>query len=788
MDRNIKIMKRNKTEVVYDPSKIKNAIKMAIHDSEKESYDEEIVHNIINAIEYDIIENEKLRTVEDISDLTEKYLAKMGYYDSAKKYILFRSQQTKFRLFVKKSKNKFLSDQFLSKYKHAEDPFPSPLGAIVDARTYNRWLPDEKRREHHWEKVVRMVEFSCQLDKNCTKEEAEQLYDLIYNIKLNLSGRIAWNGNTDTSFIHPTSLYNCAFDIVDNMQMFRELYYNLMLGVGQGVRILFRDIAKLPKLRQGINLNHKYVETKKSKDRNEYTTTFHKSKTHIEIIVGDSREGWTDALDMYLKLFYEISYRDITEVTFNYDNIRPTGMRLKRFGGTSSGYKSLKIMFDKMHTYLNVKQSGYHRLKPIDALDIIDSIAYNVVSGNIRRTAIIVLGDQNDQEFIKAKDNLYTSEGINKDIIHRAMSNNTIFYENGKPSREEFRNNFKRMRTSGEPGILNYKAALKRNPNAQGLNPCAEIILDSKQFCNLTNLNMLAFVNEDGTYNEEEMLEAQRLSSRAGYRITLMDLEHNEWSNKQKRDALLGVSLSGIQDFKNATNISKEDYIKLLNKLRKVAQDAGKEYAHQLGLNEPLLTTTIKPSGTSSTLFGESPGAHYSHSPYYIRRVRMKSDDAVLQVCRELNYNINPEVGQNNETAVTFVVDIPMKSPKGVTKYDVSVKDQINEYLLLQKEYVDHNTSLTVHVRPDEWEIAEQMVYDNWDNIIGLSFVALDDSFYQLMPYEKITEETYNELVKELQPFNHSLLKKYETEEFFEDDDVDDDPNCTSGVCSFSGH
>lgn len=307
-----------------------------------------------------------------------------------------------------------------------------------------------------------------------------------------------------------------------------------------------------------------------------------------------------------------------------------------------------------------------------------------------------------------------------------------------------------------------------------------EILLDSQQCCNLTTVNAMAFV-QDGKLNKEELLKAQRLSARAGYRMTFLELELHDWNLKQKRDRLIGCSLTGWQDMVNATGITKDEEAALLRDLRTVAHQAVEDYAKQLGANAPLLSTTVKPEGTISQMPTVSSGVHYSHSPYFVRRVRVSAKDPVLKVCEELGYPVFPEVGQDSVNPSTKVVEFPVKAPKGRTKYDVSAIEQLENYKMFMENYVDHNCSITVHVRENEWEDVEQWMWDNWDLVVGVSFISLDDSFYELLPYEAITEQEYNERASVMRQFAPSLISKYETIPTEAEDLVDSE--CTTGSC-----
>jgi len=290
----------------------------------------------------------------------------------------------------------------------------------------------------------------------------------------------------------------------------------------------------------------------------------------------------------------------------------------------------------------------------------------------------------------------------------------------------------------------------------------------------------LAFV-KDGKLDKDSLLEAQRLSARAGYRMTFLDLELHDWDLKQKRDRLVGCSLTGWQDMVNATKMTKQEEIQLLKELKETAHKAIEEYSNQLGTEKSLLITTVKPEGTLSQLPTVSSGVHYSHSPYFIRRVRVNAQDPVLKVCEELGYPIFPEVGQDIKTAITKVVEFPVKSPEGITKYDISAIEQLKNYKMFMDHYVDHNCSITVHVRNNEWDEVEQWMWDNWDIVIGISFLALDDSFYELLPYESITKEEYEIRKAKMRTFIPSLISKYETQMIELEDVVDTE--CTSGVC-----
>lgn len=661
----------------------------------------------------------------------------------------------------------------------------APLGSFVYYRTYSRWMEEQGRRETWLETVIRAVQYNVSLDKNGTTEEAEELAELIFNLKGFLSGRTFWVGGTEAVKDHALGNFNCSLVVLDKFAKLKDLFYALMCGVGVGFRCLEEDIMYLPKVRK-VEIVHKDYKPKKKSERLE-STVLDFSYDMAIIRVGDSKEGWTQAVEFYFNILTRKEYKHIAYILFDYDSVRPKGERLKKFGGTASGHGSIQDMFVKMDRVIKsrIGDNETASIQPIDMLDFATSIAENVQVGGVRRSAEIGLISATDNESIQAKNNLYIQDAegnwhANPEVLHRRNSNNTIIHWE-RPSREFWKWQFTQQRYSGEPASYNGAEAKRRNPYFKGTNPCGEILLDDLQTCNLVTNNVMGHV-KDGRLDVPALLRTHRLLARASYRLTLVELEIAEWDYKLHRDRLLGVSLTGWQDMVNDTGMTMAEQKLLLKMLRKVARDSADELADSLGLNRSLLVTTLKPEGTLSLLCGNggvSSGLHFSHAPYYIRRVRINADDALVKVCQELGYPVFPEVGSTMENARTLVIEFPVKSPEGRTKFDVGAIEQLEIYKMFMEDYVDHNASITVSVREHEWEAVEQWMYDNWDSVIGISFLSLDDNYYQLMPYEAITEEEFNKRVEAMNTFDPSLLSKYE---IAGDHDVDDS-ECTSGAC-----
>lgn len=689
-----------------------------------------------------------------------------------------------------------LSQEFLKEYRDRKSPL-SHIGEFVYLRTYSRYLEEKKRRETWFETVLRTTEYNIGLGIEFKKQnglpirpeeeekEARALFDNLFNLRTFTSGRTLYMGGTEVVKQYPLSNYNCAFTNIENFRDLVDVFYLLMVGSGVGVRIDRAHVEQLPQIRH-VALNSFYdgdIRLRTSKEAMEHTLLSFEDEDRTKAIlrVGDSKEGWCEALETYFNLLSLEEYSKLTHITIDYSYVRPEGERLKRFGGRASGHKSIKRMFEKINrVYLRRED---HRLQTIDVLDIATIISENVVSGGVRRSAMMVICDEDDEEVINAKRNIYKVVDGNwiedKEISHRRMSNNSILYSK-RPSLERIREIMNSIKVNGEPGFINGAEALRRKPSFRGCNPCGEILLQSKQCCNLTTNNLVSFVNDDGVLDKEALTQVLKLSTRVAIRMTLVTVELPEWDRVMHEDRIIGVSLTGMMDMLNKANMNYDELAALLEELREAIREEGNRYAEELGIKAPELMTTIKPEGSLSTLPCVSSGIHFAHSNYYIRRIRISASDPLYKmVAAQGSYPIYNENGQKGEDSPIKVIEFPIKAPEGRTKYDVGAMEQLELYKMSMKHWSDHNSSITVHVRDHEWDAVAEWVYENFDTVVGITFLPLMEETYPLLPFECTTKEDYEERMKSVKPIDYELLASLEDAK--EHEIVDKE--CATGAC-----
>ncbi len=742
-----KVEKRNGKVVVFDIERITNAVYKAMLAANEGSMEE--AEMVANKVYADLVRISKkhpnfIPTVEGIQNSVEKELMLSEYVATAKAYILYREERNRLRykgIEVPEKVKKLTEDS--KKY------FRNPLGEFIYYRTYSKWVSEENRRETWIETVDRYMYFMKEnLGKKLKDSEYKEVRETILKQEAMPSMRLlqfAGSGARATN----VCAYNCSFIAPEKFQDFAEVMYISMCGTGVGFSVESENIQKLPQIKR---------QTGKK------ITTF---------VIDDSKEGWCDALALGMK-----TWSEGVDIDFDFSGLRPAGARLKTMGGKSSGPEPLKQLLSFTRTKMLARQG--RRLENIDAHDILCKIGEIVVSGGVRRSAMISLSDLNDVNIRDAKKGQFWMTDP-----QRSLANNSAVYE-VKPTNTEFMEEWIALMKSGsgERGIFNRDGLQYTLPDRRlsqftrekprfGTNPCGEIILQSKQFCNLSEIVARA---ED---TEATLMRKMKIATILGtYQATLVHFPYlsKEWMENCKKEALLGVSITGQWD---CPVVRKPEMMK---KLKNESIKLNKIYAKRFGINQSTCITCVKPSGNLSQTVDSSSGIHPRHSAFYIRRVRIASTDALFKMLRDQGVPFHPEVGQTMENATTFVLDFPVKAPdRAVFKNDQTAIDQLEYWKMVKENFTEHNPSTTISIGDDEWIRVADWIYENWNIIGGLAFLPRDNHVYQLAPYESIDEKTYKEMLKRFTHIDFSKIVTYEaTDELNQKAEL----ACVGGVCS----
>lgn len=598
----------------------------------------------------------------------------------------------------------------------------NPSQEFVYLRTYARYLESEGRRESWPETVNRVIEFLKTERQNVPAKVWLKLEKYMLNLDVLPSMRLVWAAGEAARRCN-VSMYNCSFVAIRDIPAFSEMLYVLMCGTGVGFSVQTADVEQLPEVPK-----------------------FPLQPDLIKHSVEDSKEGWANSLKLLLEHLYQGKLVD-----FDYSGVRPKGARLQVMGGRASGPEPL-ILLHKFVTDLFHSAQG-RKLKPIEVHDICNKVAEIVVVGGVRRSSQISLSDLNDEEMRHAKDWPCP--------LHRFMANNSAVYLS-KPSGIDFMREWHSLAASGsgERGIFNLGSvratAPKRRDTSliEGTNPCGEIALRDKQFCNLSTV----IVRPNDTLTS--LLDKVETAAWVGTiqaSFTHFPYLRKEWAENCRDEALLGVSLSGQMD--NVQLLTKQT----LTELKRKAVDTNKHAADLLGIKQAAAVSCGKPEGTTSQLTFSGSGCHPWYSEYFIRRYRISSTDPLCQLLRDAGAPLVPEVGQTWETASTLVVEFPCRAPAGaVLRSQVSAIDQLKWYKRVQTNWCEHNQSITIYVKPEEWFEVGNWVYRNWNLACGLSFLPYDGGHYQLAPYEEIGQAEYQERLARFPKLDYSQLWKYE--------------------------
>lgn len=692
-------------------------------------------------------------TVEIIQDLVEAQLMDLGYHLTAKSYILYRSKRAELRREVG-------TVPPLSKkvFDEASSYFVSSYEEFIFYRTYSKWQDGLGRRETWIETIDRFMAYMKKnLGEKMSSKDFSDLKEGILKQEVCPSMRLLWSAGAACEKTNVWA-YNCSYVAPSAWQDLGEIMYILMCGAGLGFSVESETVQKFPQIRR---------------------QTGKKLATHK---VEDSKEGWADAYVLGCK-----TWADGYDIDFDFSGVRPSGARLKTAGGRASGPQPLIDLINFTKKKILARQGK--RLTNLDLHDIICQIGLIVVAGGVRRSALISLSDIDDESMRKSKQGQFWI-----DNGQRSMANNSAVYSQ-KPSASEFLNEWIELIKSGtgERGIFNRGGLMTQLPKRRidnwkkagiiddqnvivglpGSNPCGEITLRSKQFCNLTSIVVRP---RDSV---EDLKRKVRLSTILGtYQATLTHFDYlsKEWKENCEEEALLGVSITGYYDNKTIRNDE------VLKELREESIKVNKEYAKKFGINSSTCITTIKPHGNSGQLLYVGSGMHPWFAKYYIRRVRIATNDPLYELIKDQGVPFKAEVGYSTANSTVAVVEFPIKAPEGaITKDQVSAIDLLNEWKRLKINYIEHNPSVTIYVGNDEWIKVANFIYENWDIVGGLSFLPRSEHVYQLAPYEEISKEEYEKRMKEIKQIDFSKLIYYEQE----DNTVGaKEFACVSGVCS----
>ena len=636
----------------------------------------------------------------------------------------------------------------------ASNYLPSLYQQFIHKSRYARWLWDENRRENWDETVSRYFNFFEEHLKEMHNFDLDRgtrnyLEESVLTLKTMPSMRCLMTAGEALKRENVAG-YNCSYVAVDHPRSFDEILYILMNGTGVGFSVESKFTEQLPVV----------------------ADDFHPSDTII--VVADSKLGWAKALKELIQLLYsgQVPKWDVSKV-------RAAGAPLKTFGGRASGPKPLNDLFN--FVVAKFKGAAGRRLSTIECHDIVCKIAEIVVVGGVRRSALISLSDLSDDRMRVAKSGEWWT-----DNVQRALANNSyvakdnvdvgIFMKEWLALYESH---------SGERGIFSRTASKKqaekfgrRDPNYDfGTNPCSEIILRNREFCNLTEVVIR------GDDNLQTLKEKVRNATILGvFQSTLVNFKYlsKKWKENCEEERLLGVSLTGIMDNEFTNGLRGKETLKnVLNELRTVAQDTAKEWANKIGIPVSAAITCVKPSGTVSQLTDAASGIHARHSPYYVRTVRADKKDPLAKMMVEMGFPVEDDVMKPDHT---YVFSFPIKSPDhAVFRSSMTAIEQLELWLTYQREWCEHKPSITVSVKEHEWPEVGAWVWKYFSEMSGVSFLPFSDHIYQQAPYQDCDKATYEALLAKM-PKNIDWAKLAE----YEHTDMTEGAQtlaCVSGAC-----
>lgn len=646
---------------------------------------------------------------------------------------------------------------------------PTLYQEVIHRTRYARWNSAAQRRENWGETVARYFDFFSEyLYTNhayvVSVGERSRLEKAMLDLDIMPSMRALMTAGPALEAVQMAN-YNCTYTPIDDLAVFSEIMYILMTGSGVGFSVEGRYVSKLPAIPQIEPLSDEII------------------------LVGDSREGWCDALYGLLT-----ALANGVEPRRDLSLCRPKGSRLKTFGGYSSGPEPLAELFD--HVVATFRSAQGRQLSTVEVFSIATKIAQVVVVGGVRRSATIALFDKDDTAMLNVKGpdaQMYSvdadgkwSEGPN---AHYAMANVSAVFE-ATPTREDFKIFWAALKDGqrGEPGIFNRDAFVAnavahgrnvRDENGDlihfGANPCCEIQLQPRQACNLTGVAI-----RDGDTLEQLKVKVELATILGTWQAAVTNFSYlrPEWKKNIEKEALLGTCLTGFYDHEILSQDTPE-CARWLRELRDHAIVVNKHYAATLGINAATSVTSVKPAGNSGELYDTASGIHPRRAPYYIRRIRQTEHEPMTAFLAACGFPMEVD----SQKSANRVFSFPIKSPAhAVCVPQLNALAQLKHWLLVKKNWATHTVSCTINIGPEEWDLVEDWVYAHFDEITGLSFLPTFDAQFAQMPEEPVDEVTYNALVAEM-----PVSVDWELLRFFESDDntaVSQEFTCVGGACT----
>lgn len=626
----------------------------------------------------------------------------------------------------------------------------STRAQVITRRTYNRPVSDDGKQFETWqETVARVIDHQQWLweravGRELNDQEYSELYDLeqlMLDRKVSMSGRTLWLGGTDVAKNREASQFNCSFTEVETVYDVVDVLWLLLQGCGVGFKPVVGTLNGFSKPIKNIKVVR---STRTEKGGNEENVEYWEPDTKTWTIqVGDSAEAWAKSVGKLLAGKYPAD-----TLVLDFSQLRPAGERLKGYGWISSGDEAISVAYTAIANILNGRADSL--LTRMDILDIVNHLGTILSSRRSAEIALFDYGQPEWEEFAVAKKDwwLYGNS-------HRQQSNNSLVFQE-KPLRKDLERIFDMMLEAGgsEPGFINAVEARRRAPWFKGANPCVEILLGNKSFCNLTETDIAKFKGDTAGLHE-----AIRLAARANYRQTCVNLKdgilQEAWHLNNYFLRLCGVGLTGIAKRPDMTGYDYEY-------LKRTATAAAVGMAQELGLPSPKNITCVKPSGTLSKIMDTTEGVHKPLGKYIFNNVQFSRYDPIVEVVKAANYRVINHPTDPSGVLITFPVewqDVPFHKVDGKEVNLDSAVEQLEKYKVIQTSWTQQNTSVTISYDPSEVPEIIDWLLDNWDCYVGVSFIyrtdptkTAKDLGYLYLPQEVVDEQTYREYVQNLKP------------------------------------